>query len=84
MIAGLTLWGLDLMLPFSNAQAVTAAAASTEYYDTGPLASGNTGREGEIRKKIVASSQCLRRTSTHVRSTASALSPACSRPLRRR
>lgn len=35
---------LDADLLFSDAQAVTAAAASTNYYDTGPLFSGNTGR----------------------------------------
>jgi hypothetical protein len=35
---------LDNDLLFSDAQAVTAAAASTNYYDTGPLFTGNTGR----------------------------------------
>lgn len=35
---------MDADLLFSDAQAVTAAAASTNYYDTGPLFSGNTGR----------------------------------------
>lgn len=36
---------MDADLVFSDAQAVTAAAASTNYYDTGPLYSGNTGRD---------------------------------------
>lgn len=36
---------LDNDLVFSDAQAVTAAAASTNYYDTGPLFTGNTGRD---------------------------------------
>jgi hypothetical protein len=35
---------MDADLLFSDAQAVTATAASTNYYDTGPLYSGNTGR----------------------------------------
>jgi hypothetical protein len=38
---------MDADLLFSDAQAVTATAASTNYYDTGPLygaTSGNTGR----------------------------------------
>jgi hypothetical protein len=35
---------MDADLLFSDAQAVTAAAASTNYYDTGPLFTGNTGR----------------------------------------
>jgi hypothetical protein len=36
---------MDQDLVFSDAQAVTAAAASTNYYDTGPLFTGNTGRD---------------------------------------
>jgi hypothetical protein len=36
---------MDADLLFSDAQAVTATAASTNYYDTGPLYSGNTGRD---------------------------------------
>jgi hypothetical protein len=35
---------LDNDLLFADALAVTAAAASTNYYDTGPLFSGNLGR----------------------------------------
>lgn len=35
---------VDADLQFSNAQAVTAAAASTNYVDLGPLFTGNTGR----------------------------------------
>lgn len=35
---------LDNDLLFSDAQAVTATAASSNYYDTGPLFTGNTGR----------------------------------------
>lgn len=35
---------LDADLLFSDAQAVTATAASSNYYDTGPLFAGNTGR----------------------------------------
>lgn len=35
---------MDSDLLFSDAQAVTATAASTNYYDTGPLFTGNTGR----------------------------------------
>lgn len=36
---------LDKDLEFSTAQAVTAAAASTNYVDTAPLYTGNTGRD---------------------------------------
>lgn len=35
---------VDAQLTFSDAQAVTATAASTNQIDTGPLFSGNTGR----------------------------------------
>lgn len=35
---------VDAQLTFSDAQAVTAAAGSTNVIDTGPLFSGNTGR----------------------------------------
>lgn len=35
---------MDGDLLFSDAQAVTATAASSNYYDTGPLFTGNTGR----------------------------------------
>lgn len=35
---------VDAQLTFSDAQAITATAASTNNIDTGPLFSGNTGR----------------------------------------
>lgn len=43
---------LDGDLLFSDAQAVTATAASTNYYDTGPLFSGNTGRNLGVSSEI--------------------------------
>jgi hypothetical protein len=43
---------MDADLLFSDAQAVTAAAASTNYYDTGPLFTGNTGRNIGVSTEI--------------------------------
>lgn len=43
---------LDTDLLFSDAQAVTAAAASTNYYDTGPLFTGNTGRNIGVSEEL--------------------------------
>jgi hypothetical protein len=46
---------MDADLVFSDAQAVTATAASTSYYDTGPLYSGNTGRNLGVSNEIYIS-----------------------------
>lgn len=43
---------MDADLLFSDAQAVTATAASTNYYDTGPLFSGNLGRNIGVSSEI--------------------------------
>lgn len=43
---------MDGDLLFSDAQAVTAAAASTNYLDTGPLFSGNTGRDIGVSSEL--------------------------------
>lgn len=43
---------LDNDLVFANEQAITATAASTNYYDTGPLFTGNTGRDLGVTSEI--------------------------------
>lgn len=43
---------LDNDLLFSDAQAVTATAASTNYFDTGPLFTGNTGRDLGVSSEL--------------------------------
>lgn len=45
---------MDADLLFSDAQAVTAAAASTNYYDTGPLATGNARNLGVGEELYIA------------------------------
>ena len=45
---------MDQDLLFSDAQAVTATAASTNYYDTGPLFTGNTGRDLGVSEMYVS------------------------------
>ena len=61
---------MDGDLLFSDAQAVTAAAGSTNYYDTGPLFTGNTGRNIGVSSEIyVAISVDVAMTDTGSNST---------------
>lgn len=45
---------MDADLLFSDAQAVTATAASSNYIDTGPLFTGNTGRDLGVSELYLA------------------------------
>lgn len=49
---------LDKDLEFSTAQAVTAAAASTNYVDTAPLFSGNLGRDIGVSSELYIYAVC--------------------------
>lgn len=49
---------VDAQLTFSDAQAVTATAASTNYVDTGPLFSGNLGRNLGVGDRLYIVVSC--------------------------
>lgn len=58
---------LDKQLQFSDAQAVTSDAASTNYIDLGPLATGQDGRDigaGETLRLVIITDTAAQSTTT--------------------